>query len=90
MTKTTVDLVNSREGLLRAVGLIGLKANAVNYTIEASIFVMPASSAALAGTWATIAFLVAALATFAITFCYAEAGASYEGKWVTDGSGGVL
>ena len=33
---------------------------------------MPASSAALAGAWAPIAFMMAALATVAITLCYAE------------------
>lgn len=76
MTANADALVNQRDqGLVRAVGPIGLTANVVNYTIGASIFVMPASAASLSGAWAPIAFLIAAIATFAITLCYAEAGA---------------
>lgn len=60
-------------GLVRGIGVIGLAANMVNYTVGASIFVMPALTAKAAGAWAPVAFLIAAIANAAITICYAEA-----------------
>lgn len=62
-------------GLVRGIGIAGLAANMVNYTVGASIFVMPASAAALAGVWAPVAFLIAALANIGVTICFAEASA---------------
>lgn len=66
--------VNRRDwGLVRGIGPIGLAANMVNYTVGASIFVMPALTAKVAGAWAPVAFLIAAIANAALTICYAEA-----------------
>ncbi len=66
--------VNARDrGLVRGIGPVGLAANMVNYTVGASIFVMPALTAKAAGTWAPVAFLIAAIANVAITICYVEA-----------------
>ena len=66
--------VNPRDrGLVRGIGPLGLAANMVNYTVGASIFVMPALTAKAAGAWAPVAFLIAAIANAAITICYAEA-----------------
>jgi basic amino acid/polyamine antiporter, APA family len=62
-------------GLVRGIGTWGVAANLVNYTIGASIFVVPALAAGNAGAWAPVALLVAAIANAAITICYAEAGA---------------
>jgi tryptophanyl-tRNA synthetase len=69
-------LVHPRDqGLVRAIGPLSLTANVVNYTIGASIFVMPAVVAATAGSWALVAFAIAAASTFALTICFAEAAA---------------
>ena len=66
--------VNPRDrGLVRGIGPLGLAANMVNYTVGASIFVVPALTAKAAGAWAPVAFLIAAIANAAITICYAEA-----------------
>lgn len=66
--------VNPRDrGLVRGIGPLGLAANMVNYTVGASIFVMPALTAKAAGAWAPVAFLIAAIANAALTICYAEA-----------------
>ena len=62
-------------GLVRGIGVGALAANAVNYTIGASIFVMPAAAAVAAGTWAPVAFAIAALANIGVTICFAEASA---------------
>jgi len=67
---------NARDaGLVRGIGVAGLTSNVVNYTVGASIFVMPAACAAAAGTWAPVAFLIAALANAGVTICFAEASA---------------
>lgn len=60
---------------MRGIGPWGLAANLVNYTVGASIFVVPALAAAGSGAWAPVAFVIAAIANAAITICYAEAGA---------------
>ncbi|KPF66774.1 hypothetical protein IP88_12675 [alpha proteobacterium AAP81b] len=68
-------MTNRDAGLVRGIGTWGLAANLVNYTVGASIFVVPALAAGSAGGWAPVALLVAAIANAAITICYAEAGA---------------
>lgn len=73
---TAAAPTNTRDaGLVRGIGVAGLTSNVVNYTVGASIFVMPAACAAVAGIWAPVAFLVAALANAAVTLCFAEASA---------------
>ena len=74
MTQPATLEVNVRDrGLVRGIGPLGLAANMVNYTVGASIFVMPALTAKAAGAWAPVAFLIAAIANAALTICYAEA-----------------
>ncbi|MFZ4109477.1 MAG: APC family permease [Polymorphobacter sp.] len=74
MTAPATLEVNPRDrGLVRGIGPLGLAANMVNYTVGASIFVMPALTAKAAGAWAPAAFLIAAIANAALTICYAEA-----------------
>jgi amino acid transporter len=76
MTTPATLEVNARDrGLVRGIGPFGLAANMVNYTVGASIFVMPALTAKAAGAWAPVAFLIAAIANAALTICYAEATA---------------
>src|ERR1700738_1702273 len=60
--------------LVRGIGLPALTANIVNTTIGASIFVLPATMAAMLGGAAPIAFIVCALAQSIFVTCFAIAG----------------
>ncbi len=62
------------EGLIRAVGVRGLTASIVNYTVGAGIFVLPAVVAARIGGAAVIAYVVCAVAMGLIVLCFAQAG----------------
>ncbi len=62
------------EGLVRAIGVPGLAANAVNLTVGAGIFALPAVVAALLGPAAILAYLVCGLAVTLVFLCFAEAG----------------
>ncbi len=62
------------EGLIRAVGVRGLAAGIVNYTIGAGIFVLPALVAARVGAAAPIVYIVCAVAMGLIVMCFADAG----------------
>jgi APA family basic amino acid/polyamine antiporter len=64
--------------LVRAVGLAGLTAIAVNGVVGAGVFVMPATVAALLGPASPIAYLLAAAAALLIGLSYAEAGSLFE------------
>ncbi len=68
---TTANLRDA--GLVRGIGPLGLAANMVNYTVGAGIFAAPALVAGMAGSWAPVAFLIAAIANVAVTICYVEA-----------------
>ena len=62
------------EGLDRAIGVAGLAANAVNLTVGAGIFALPAVVAALLGPAAILAYLVCGVAVLLVFLCFAEAG----------------
>jgi len=62
------------EGLIRAVGVRGLAAGIVNYTIGAGIFVLPALVAVKVGAAAPIVYVVCAIAMALIALCFADIG----------------
>jgi basic amino acid/polyamine antiporter, APA family len=62
------------EGLIRAVGVRGLTAAIINYTIGAGIFVLPAVVAAKVGNAAPMVYVICAVAMALIVMCFAEAG----------------
>lgn len=62
------------EGLIRAVGVRGLTAAIINYTIGAGIFVLPAVVAGKVGNAAPMIYVVCAVAIALIVMCFAEAG----------------
>jgi APA family basic amino acid/polyamine antiporter len=64
--------------LVRAVGLFGLTALAINGMGGAGIFVLPAQVAAIVGPGSLLAYLIAGLATGLIVLCFAEVGALFD------------
>ncbi|HEX8298409.1 MAG TPA: APC family permease [Rubricoccaceae bacterium] len=64
----------SSEGLVRALGVRALAANAVNGCIGSGIFILPATIAAALGPAAIVAYVVCAVAIGLVVACYAEAG----------------
>jgi basic amino acid/polyamine antiporter, APA family len=62
------------EGLIRGLGVRALAANVVNLIVGSGIFVLPATVAALLGSYAIIAYVVCALGIGLITLCFAELG----------------
>jgi len=64
--------------LVRAVGLAGLTAIAVNGVIGSGIFVLPATVAALAGAASPAAYILAAILMALVVLCFAEAGSLFE------------
>lgn len=63
---------------MRAVGLFGLIAIAVNGVIGSGIFVLPATVASLLGPASPVAYIVAAFLIALIVLCFAEAGSMFE------------
>ena len=63
---------------IRAVGLFGLIAIAVNGVIGSGIFVLPATVASLLGPASPAAYIVAALLIALIVLCFAEAGSMFD------------
>jgi Amino acid transporters len=66
--------MKTEEGLIRAVGVRGLTAAIINFTVGAGIFVLPAVVAGKIGNAAPVAYLVCAVAMMLIVMCFAEAG----------------
>lgn len=62
------------EKLIRAMGVRGLTAGMINYTIGAGIFVLPALVASRVGGAAPIIYVICAIAMGAIVMCFADAG----------------
>ena len=62
------------EGLIRAVGVRGLTAGIINYTVGAGIFVVPALVAARVGAAAPVMYVICAVAMGLIVLCFADAG----------------
>ena len=69
---------NDAPRLLRAVGLAGLIAIAVNGVVGSGIFILPATVAALAGAASPAAYLLAACLMALVVLCFAEAGSLFE------------
>jgi amino acid transporter len=69
---------DGRPALLRALGLLGLTAIAVNGVVGSGIFFLPATAAKLLGPAAPVAYLVAALLTGLVVACFAEAGSAFD------------
>ena len=68
----------SRPRLVRAVGLAGLVAIAINGVVGSGIFVLPATVAAIAGSASPAAYALAALVMALVVLCFAEAGSLFE------------
>lgn len=66
--------MKSDDGLIRAVGVRGLTASMINYTIGAGIFVLPALIAARVGAAAPAIYIICAVAMGLIVLCFAQAG----------------
>jgi APA family basic amino acid/polyamine antiporter len=64
--------------LIRAVGLMGLIAIAVNGVVGSGIFVLPATVAAIAGAESPAAYALAALVMGLVVLCFAEAGSLFQ------------
>lgn len=73
--RTTED---QSPGLVRAIGLFGLTAIAVNGVIGSGIFVLPATVASYIGAASPVAYIIAALLIALIAACFAEAGSMFE------------
>jgi basic amino acid/polyamine antiporter, APA family len=73
--RTTED---NSPGLVRAIGLFGLTAIAVNGVIGSGIFALPATVASLVGAASPVAYIIAALLIVLIAACFAEAGSMFE------------
>ena len=69
---------SSAPRFVRAVGLFGLIAIAVNGVIGSGIFVLPATVASLLGPASPAAYIVAAVLIVLIVLCFAEAGSMFE------------
>ena len=64
----------AEQSLVRAIGPWTLGANAVNLTIGAGIFALPAVVAAILGPAALLAYLVCGALVLLVLTCFAEVG----------------
>src|SRR5258708_16501904 len=74
----------SSEGLIRAIGPWSLGANAVNNTVGAGIFVLPALVAGTLGPDAVVAYLLCGVVITLVLSCFVEIGT------LVDRSGGPV
>lgn len=65
---------NPEAGLLRAIGPWALGANAVNLTVGAGIFALPAAVAVILGPAALLAYLLCGGLILLVLLCFAEVG----------------
>ena len=70
MTQTA----HTDEGLLRAIGTVGLAASVINIVVGGSIFVLPAALAREVGTGAPAAYLTGTVVMGLVTLSFIEAG----------------
>lgn len=77
-SSTTSDLAAGSPRLLRAVGLAGLVAIALNGVVGSAIFVLPADVFRLTGAASPVAYLVAAVLMALVVACFAEAGSRFD------------
>jgi amino acid transporter len=66
--------MRSDEGLVRAIGPVGLALSVVNVTVGGSIFVLPAALARELGTAAPAAYLAGTVVMALVALAFAEAG----------------
>jgi len=74
MAASAPEQSNPEQSLVRAIGPWALGANAVNLTVGAGIFALPALVAALLGPAAVIAYLICAVLILLVITCFAEVG----------------
>ena len=74
MTVPSTDAAHEGDRLDRSIGPWALGANAVNLTVAAGIFALPAVVAALLGPAAVLAYIVCALLIVLVLGCFAEVG----------------
>jgi amino acid transporter len=74
MAASAPEQSNPEQSLVRAIGPWALGANAVNLTVGAGIFALPALVAALLGPAAVIAYLICAVLILLVLTCFAEVG----------------
>jgi amino acid transporter len=66
--------MNKDEGLVRAVGVRGLTAALINYTVGSGIFVLPALVAGAVAAAAPAVYIVCAIAMGCVVACFAASG----------------
>jgi APA family basic amino acid/polyamine antiporter len=66
--------MNKDEGLVRVVGVRGLTAAMINYTVGSGIFVLPALVAGVVGGAAPAVYLVCVIAMGCVVACFAASG----------------
>lgn len=74
MAGSSPEQTNPEQSLLRAIGPWTLGANAVNLTVGAGIFALPAVVAAILGPAALLAYLVCGVLVLLVLACFAEVG----------------
>lgn len=85
MTDAAAAQPEAEKGLVRAIGPWTLGANAVNLTIGAGIFALPAAVAAILGPAALLAYLLCGALVLLVLTCFAEVGSQ-----VTRSGGAVV
>ena len=74
-TKTKCMVIEkTEEGLERVIGVSGIALTIVNYTIGASIYILPAIISIQLGAFGIFAYVFCAIMLGAIMLCYAEIG----------------
>ncbi|MFD2166518.1 APC family permease [Thalassotalea euphylliae] len=68
----------SENNLSRAIGKLGIAALAINGLIGAGIFALPASAAALSGSWSPWAFIVCALLMSLVILSFAQLSRGFD------------
>lgn len=76
--KSIDEKAEDKSRFVRAIGLFGLTAIAVNGVIGSGIFALPSTIASLVGTSSPVAYIIAALLIALIAACFAEAGSMFE------------
>lgn len=84
MTGQPAEATSIGDQLDRSIGPLALGANAVNLTVAAGIFGLPAVVAALLGPAAVLAYLICAVLIVLVLGCFAEVGSQ------TTTSGGAI
>jgi amino acid transporter len=73
-----VYLLASTILLVRAIGRWALTAVVINCVIGSGVFGLPATLAALTGSWSPVAVLIAGAGVFFIVICFAEVGSRFD------------